>query len=180
MHLRNSPNRFGLVTRGLHWATALLVLAATGVGYWLANTEFSLSLLKYYGLHKTLGIVVLVLTALRLLWHRLTAPPDPMPSGAAWKDRLAGLVHKGFYLLLIAMPLTGWVASSATGIETVIFNRWTLPAIAPVDETWERIGFAVHALTAKLLVVAIALHLGGALARAFGQRDGTLRRMWAG
>ena len=180
MHLRNASDRFGIVTRALHWASALLVLAALTMGYWIANAEFSLALLKYYGVHKTLGTGVLSLTLLRLLWHRITAPPRPLPSGSTWKDMLAGLVHKGFYLLLIAMPLSGWVASSASGIDTVLFGRWTLPAIAPVSEAWEQTGFALHALTAKLLVAAIALHLGGALARALGQRDGSFRRMWAG
>ncbi|WP_095589705.1 cytochrome b [Actibacterium ureilyticum] len=180
MRLGNTPDRFGPVTRALHWATALIVLAAIGVGYWLAYSEFSLALLKYYGLHKTLGITVLALTGLRLVWHRITAPPRPLPTGTAWKDRLAALVHKGFYVLLIAMPLSGWVAGSATGIDTVIFNRWTLPAIAPVDEGWEKAGFIIHGLTAKLLVAAIALHLGGVLVRALLQRDGTLKRMWAG
>lgn len=179
MPLRNSPHHFGILTRAVHWLSAFLVLAAIGLGFFISNAEFSLSLLKYFGLHKTLGITVFALTVLRLVWHKISPPPHPKPSGAAWKDQLARVVHKSFYVLLIAMPLSGWIASSATGIDTVIFNRWTLPAIAPTDEAWEKAGFALHAIIAKLLVATIVLHVGGALVRS-ASRDGTMRRMWAG
>lgn len=71
------------------------------------------------------------------------------------------------------MPLSGWVASSATGLDVIIFEQITLPAIAPLSEVWENAGFALHRATAYLLMAVLALHIMGALIR----RDGTLARM---
>lgn len=180
MGFRNSSNGFGLVTRILHWVTAMLVLVAIALGYWITNTEISLASLKYFGYHKSIGTVVLVLIVIRILWHRISAPPHPLSHGIFWQDALAGWVHKAFYVLLVAMPISGWVASSASGIDTVVFQRWTLPTIAPVSEAWEDIGFLIHDAIAKLLVAAILLHAGGAFFRALVKRDGTLRRVVVG
>lgn len=179
MGLANTQAAFGAVTRAIHWATAAVVLVALPMGLWLANSEISLSMLKYYGIHKTLGITALALTLLRLLWHRLSHPPAPLPHGVLWQDTLARMVHRALYLLLILMPLSGWVASSASGIDTVVFGQWTLPAIAPVSETWESTGFMIHGLTGYALILLLGLHVGGALFRAVIKRDGTLWRMLA-
>lgn len=179
MGLANTATRFGIVTRVLHWATAAGVLVALAMGLWLANSEITLSMLKYYGYHKTLGMSLLGLTLLRLLWHRWSRPPAPLPHEGRWQDGLARLVHRALYALLILMPLSGWVASSASGIDTVVFGQWTLPAIAPVSETWESVGFRVHGIAGYGLVFLVGLHLAGALFRAVIKRDGTLRRMLA-
>ena len=180
MGARNSEHSFGWVTRALHWVTAVLVLAALPLGVWISEMEISLTAIKYFGIHKTLGISVLCLIVLRAIWHRMNPPPAPLSHGVVWQDRLAVAVHRAFYVLLFAMPLSGWIASSATGIDTVIFNRWTLPRIAPVSEVWEAVGFAAHGLIGKVLILVVALHMGGALYRAFVKRDGTLRRMVSG
>ena len=180
MAFRNTSERFGFVTKTLHWVTVILVFAALVLGNRIAHMEVSLSALKLFGYHKTLGISVLALIVFRMLWHRITPPPHPIRSGIRWQDGLAKAVHRAFYVLLLAMPLTGWVASSATGIDTVVFGRWTLPVIAPVSERWEEIGFLIHGIIAKLLVATILLHIAGALYHALAKRDGTLRRMTTG
>ena len=180
MAARNGADRFGWVTRALHWGTALAVLAALPLGLWISDMEPSLAALRYFGWHKTLGITVLALILLRIVWHRVSPPPPPIPSGTVWQDRAATFVHRAFYLLLLAMPLSGWIASSATGIDTVVFGRWTLPRIAPVSEAWEEAGFEIHETIASLLVVLIVLHVAGAAHRALIHRDGTLRRMVTG
>ena len=180
MSLRNNPNGFGVVSRTLHWVTAVLVLVALLLGNWIASMDISLSTLKYFGYHKTLGSVVLALVVLRIIWHRISAPPRPLSHGIPWQDGLVRWVHRAFYVLLLAMPISGWVASSASGIDTLIFGRWTLPAFAPVSETWEEVGFVAHGIIAKVLVAIILLHVGGALFHAVVRQDGTLRRMVSG
>lgn len=180
MAARNSAGGFGWVTRALHWVTAILVLSTIPLGLWIARIEPSLATLKYFGLHKTLGITVLTLTLIRILWHRVSPPPPPVSSGSLWQDRAARAVHLAFYLLLVAIPLTGWIASSATGIGTVVFNRWTLPSIAPVSEAWESAFFTLHTFLAQIFAALIALHVAAALHRGLAKRDGTLRRMVRG
>jgi cytochrome b561 len=175
MRLRNGPDRFGAVSRALHWLMAAGVLAMLGLGTALTRMEVSLSNLWLYGLHKSLGLVLLALLLVRLGWHAASPPPPPLASGAAWKNRLARLAHRAFYGLLLAVPLTGWVGSAATGIDVQLFGL-TLPRIAPVSVPWETAAFAAHGILTKALAVLAALHVGAALLR----RDGTMRRMLTG
>ena len=78
---------------------------------------------------------------------------------------------------MLTVPLAGWAASSATGIDTILFGRWTLPRIAPVSEAWDRWGFALHGGLALALAALVTLHIAGALWRHWGHQDATLRRM---
>ncbi|MEC7760298.1 MAG: cytochrome b [Pseudomonadota bacterium] len=169
----NSETSFGAVTRAIHWVTAVLVIGMLGFGIYIARMEVDMSNFHLFGWHKTIGIVVLTLVVVRLVWHRLTPPPGPMETVPRWQLRLATVAHLALYLLLIAVPLTGWIASAATGIDVVIFGSWTLPRIAPVSEAWETGFFAAHGVLTKLLAALVVLHVAGALHRS----DGTLGRM---
>ncbi|MXQ08702.1 cytochrome b [Alphaproteobacteria bacterium GH1-50] len=179
MALKNGPESFGIATRSLHWLTVLAVVAAGGLGLWIEEMEVSLATLQYFGWHKTAGITVLGLTVLRIVWHRLSPVPPVLPA-PPMAERLAKAVHLSLYACLLAMPLTGWIGSSATGLDTVVFGGITLPAIAPVSEAIEETAFEIHETLAALLWVLIALHVAGALNRAFLHRDATLRRMLRG
>lgn len=177
---RNDATGFGWPSRLLHWTTAALILATIPLGLYIARTQPSLSSLWLFGLHKSIGATVLALTVARLLWHVVSPPPAPLSAGVAeWRLRLARAVHRGLYAGLLLTPLAGWAASSSTGIDTVIFDRWTLPRIAPVSEVWEAAGFAVHRALAWATTALVALHLAGAVQRAM-RRDGTLKRMVTG
>ena len=179
MALMNSDIGYGVITRLLHWTTALAVLSALPLGIWISEMEVSLASLKYFGIHKSIGFVVLVLTAIRIVWHRISPKPPVLEHGV-WHDRLAHAVHHLFYACLVLMPLSGWFASSATGIDTVIFNTWTLPRIAPISERIEQIGFAVHGGTGLFLAALIALHVLGAFYRGVILKDRTFARMLRG
>ena len=176
---RNGPAEFGILTRLLHWLMAAGVLFMLALGSYLLRMEPGLANLWLYGLHKTLGIALLTLVLLRLIWHRISPPPRPLGPPNGWETRAARLSHGGIYALLLIIPLSGWSASSATGIDVMIFDRWTLPPLAPVSAAWEDAGFAVHGLATKALMALLVLHVAAALWRAFGG-DGTLRRMIRG
>lgn len=179
MALRNGPDSYGSASRALHWLMAAGVLVMLGLGATIARMEVGLANLWLFGLHKSIGLTLLALLLLRLLWHRLSPPPPPLPGPPPWQMRLARLTHGGFYVLLLLVPLSGWIGSAATGLDTVLFERWTLPAIAPASESLENAAFAVHGVLTKLLAALVLLHLAGAAKRA-ASRDGTLRRMISG
>lgn len=179
MALRNTPDSFGLVSRLIHWTMAALILALLPLGLRIATMEPGLANLWLYGLHKTLGLTALALVLARILWHRLSPPPPPLGPPRAWETRAAKAGHGALYGLMLAMPLTGWIASSATGLDVMYAERWVVPAIAPVSETIERLGFAAHGLLGKLLIAVVLLHMAGAVKRAVAG-DGTLHRMIRG
>jgi cytochrome b561 len=179
MPLTNSATRFGLVTRSLHWLMAAGVIAMLPLGLSLSDMQPGLSNLWLYSLHKSIGLVLLALVLVRLAWHRISPPPAPLGPPAAWEQRLARGAHAVLYALLVAVPLSGYVASAASGIDVMLFDTWTLPRIAPVSTAWEDAGFAAHDVLAKLLAAVVLLHVAGALKRARAG-DGTLLRMLRG
>lgn len=179
MRWRNTATGFGLITRLLHWAMAALILAQIPLGLQIATMQLSLANLWLFGLHKTIGFVALILVLIRLLWHRISPPPPPLGAVNSLPNRAARAVHALIYTCLLVIPLSGWVASAATGLDVVIFNSVTLPAIAPVSETWENMGFFIHNTATKLLMALLVAHIAGAALRAL-KGDGTLGRMIRG
>jgi cytochrome b561 len=174
--LRNDAGGYGAVTRALHWIMAAGVIATLPLGLYIARMEPALSTIWLYGLHKTLGMTLLGLLVLRLAWHASSPPPAPLPGPWA---RVARGAHRALYGLLIVVPVAGWVASSATGIDTVIFGSVTVPAIAPASPDLETAAFAVHRAGAWLLGALVVLHAAAAVWHAL-RGDGTLRRMIRG
>ena len=179
MGWRNTSDSFGLVTRILHWLMALAILIMLALGTRLQSLQPGLANLWLYGLHKSTGLSLLMLVLIRLVWHRISPPPAPIGDPSALSQRLARAGHILIYLLLIAIPLSGWVASSASGIDTMFFDTWVVPPIAPVSEAWENAGWAVHGALTKLLMAVLLIHVGAALKRQM-EGDGTLSRMWSG
>lgn len=175
----NRTDSFGRVTRALHWTPALLVLALLGLGTAIARMELSLSTLWLFSLHKSLGIAVLLLTALRLAWHRVSPPPAPLPAPAPWQTALARAVHRTFYVLLVAIPLSGWIGSGASGLDVIVFGGLRLPPLVAPSIAVEDAAFAVHRLLTRLFAALVLLHAAAALHRARAG-DGTLRRMLRG
>jgi cytochrome b561 len=178
MALRNGPDSFGLVTRAIHWGTMLLVIAQLALGMRIEDMAPGLSNLWLYGLHKTLGFAVLALVLARIGWHVASPPPHPLgPQGPAfWAARI---VHWTLYGLLIAIPLSGWAGSSATGIDVMIADRWTVPPLVTASEAGEAFWFTVHGILTKALLGLIVLHMLAALKHEMDGK-GTLTRMLRG
>lgn len=176
---RNSATRFGRTSRLLHWAMAVLIVGLLVLGTVLTSTKPNLSTLWLYGLHKTLGLTALCLAVVRLIWHRISPPPRPLGPPRHWQNRAARATHLALYVLMLAIPLSGWIASSASGLDVVIFGQITLPAIAPTSEAIENAGFAVHGILTKLLMALLLAHIAGAVLRGL-KHDGTLRRITKG
>ncbi len=178
MPLRNGPDEFGLVTRLIHWTTMLIVISQLALGLRINAMEPGLSNLWLYGLHKTLGFLILALILARIGWHIASPPPHPIgPRNTGfWAARA---VHWAFYILLIAIPLTGWAGSSATGIDVMIADRWTVPPLVEASEAAETFWFQLHDILTKLLIGLITLHMLAAFKREM-EGDGTLTRMLRG
>jgi cytochrome b561 len=162
----------------LHWLTALAVLGLLGVGLWMTGLPISLLKLQVYAWHKWIGLAVLTLTVLRLLW-RWRHPPPPLPGTIArWERALAPIGHWMLLLLLIAMPVSGWLMSSAAGVAVVWFGILPLPDLVPRNPGLFEALRTSHFVLSRLLMAVVALHVLAVLRHDVVRRDGIFRRMW--
>lgn len=179
MSLFNSPTHFGWVSRALHWTVAILVIFMLGLGTYIAQMTPSLDTIWLYGLHKSIGVCILILVLTRLIWNRISPTPPGLEIGVPkWQVKTAAYMRVVLVLLLFAVQLSGLIGSSATGIEFRFFNQVTVPPIAPVSEFWDTWAFRAHDILTKLLMICLVAHVGGALIHHFVYRDDTLKRMF--
>lgn len=175
-HTPSAP-RYGLVAQSLHWLTAVGLVGSFVLGLIMVELSFSPLQLKMYSWHKWLGICLWLLVLARLAW-RFTHRPPPLPASTpGWQHRAAQLTHGGLYALLVLIPLTGWVMSSAQGFQTVLFGVLPLPDAIGKDEALGENLATLHFVLNKTLLALIVLHVAAALKHQFIDRDGLLWRM---
>ena len=163
---------------GLHWITALAVFGMLCVGFWMVGLPLGLLKLKVYAWHKWIGMAVLALTVARLLW-RWRHPPPALPGSLRdWERRLAPIAHWTLFILLLAMPLSGWMMNSAAGVGLYWFGYIPIPDLVPRDPDLFAALKTVHKVFSRLLIAVVALHVGAVIYHDVLRRDGVFRRMW--
>lgn len=173
-----SQLRYTRTAQGLHWAIAVMMLGLVGVGFWMHDLPLSPTKLQVYSWHKWTGVTVFMLATLRLAW-RVTHPAPPLPAGISpLNARIAHAVHHLLYVLMFAIPLSGWLMSSAKGFQTVWFGVLPLPDLVAKNEDLGELLEDVHETLAITLLVLVGLHAAGALKHHFFERNGLLGRMW--
>jgi cytochrome b561 len=174
---RTDPSdRFTPVARLLHWLMAVLIIAMLFIGSgMIAGAPEHYSALSR--VHKSIGIAILALAALRLI-YRLLHPAPPLPSDLPAVQRLAAHVsHWLLYALMFALPLIGWAMLSAQSTPIVIFGGVHLPAILPPSAPHYAQLRSLHSLLAYLLFFTVLAHVGAALFHGLVRRDGVLSSM---
>lgn len=180
MHdLTHTPG-YTATARALHWITALLVLAMIPLGI-VIGKEMGGSWQDFlYDLHKSLGVVVLLVALLRLL-YRLGHRPPPLPADLpALQQTVAHLSHWALYALILAQPLLGWAATASYPAPVPVFGLFDLPSIWPVDRALSDRLFRLHGAMGLLLAALASLHIAAALYHHFVRRDRILMRMLTG
>ena len=176
--LRGGPRaRWSATSQALHWLilALLLVMAWLGLGMTeLPNTAYKARL---YGLHKSLGLAILALAVLRLGWRLYAGAPAELPGQPPWQRRLAAATHAGLYLLLFAIPLSGWVINSASGFPLRWFGLFRVPAITPRSEALNALAKEWHEGLFWALVALTLVHAAAAFYHHLFRHDATLARM---
>jgi cytochrome b561/polyisoprenoid-binding protein YceI len=182
-----AQRRYTAVAIALHWLIASGIVGMIALGWIMGDLDNNHPMrTPLYEWHKSIGLTILMLTAARIVW-RLMNPPPPEPPMPGWQRRLALFVHVGFYVLMIAMPLTGWLYSSlarANGTEFWGLAWPDVPGTAQLPSEARR-GLRpqvenVHSTLAWVAIGLLVLHVGGALKHHFLDRDGLLARMIPG
>ena len=160
----------------LHWLAGLLILCGFTLGLSLGDLPISPQTLRLYGYHKWIGITVFLLALMRLAWRR-THPAPPPVAMPEWQRRAAAATHALLYAFMLVIPLSGWIYSSATGVEVVYLGLVPLPDLVPKDKALASVLKAVHVTLNYTLLALVTVHAGAALKHHFVDRDDVLRRM---
>lgn len=160
-----------------HWSTALLIAAMFVLG-WLAVTyPMSPAKIELFNLHKSLGLFILAWTLLRLGW-RITHETPPLPVDIPRAERRAAhLAHAALYVLIIAMPFSGWVINSAADFPLKWFGLFRVPQIVGPNEGLQDIAELVHFTLSWTILAVLALHIVAALRHHFVMKNEVLLRM---
>lgn len=176
MTLRNTERAWGALSKTFHWLIVLLIIVQ-----WLiaerAEDLKGMAKLQILGLHKSIGITVLMLAVLRLVWRWANPVPTLEGQAKGWEKLLAHLSHIALYALIFAMPISGWLMSSAHSYSVSWFKLFQLPdLVAPDHELAESLETLHHRLFLALVCVAV-LHALGALKHHVIDRNEVLKRM---
>lgn len=174
MNLKNTEERYGSLSIGLHWVMLLLLVAVYGsieLREIFPKGSDPREMLKTW--HFMLGLTVFGLVWLRLAARLFGTAPRITPAPLAWEKTLAGLMHGALYLLMIGLPLVGWIMLSAAG-KPVPFFGLELPAIVGQDKALAKTLKEIHETVATAGYFLIGLHALAALFHHYVKRDDTL------
>jgi cytochrome b561 len=171
-------HRYTIPAIVLHWLIALLIVATFTLGLVMTDIPgITPTKLKYFNWHKWAGVTVLLLATLRLLWRLLRHPPayaDEMP---AWQRGAAHGLHWLLYILMFAVPLSGYFYSLASGYPIVWFGVLELPVLMGPDPALKGVLKDVHYWLNMLLAGLVGLHVAAAFKHLLVDRDGVMGRM---
>ena len=178
MPLRNTRQRYGWMSISLHWLVAFTVIGLFALGLWMVD-------LGYYDawyrkgpdLHRSIGLLLFAVMALRLLWRLFSPSPDTLPTHQRWEVLLAHLAHWALYALLFVAMVSGYLISSADGSAVSVFGWFSVPSVTGHRSGLEEIAGDIHEFAVWSIIVLASLHALAALKHHFLDRDDTLRRM---
>ncbi|HXX83962.1 MAG TPA: cytochrome b [Casimicrobiaceae bacterium] len=162
----------------LHWIIAVAVIGQVAMGWWMQEipkVPFG-PRANAFNLHKSIGMTVLMIMAVRLAWRASHRPPS-LPEMPPWQARAARVNHWVLYVCLFVQPLTGYLGSAVSGYPVLYFGL-ALPAWAPKSIFLKDLLSLVHLVDSCVLAAAIAIHIAAALKHQLVDQDHLLRRMW--
>lgn len=163
--------------KSLHWVMALMFFGVIALGFYMTGLPFSPDKLKLYSWHKWAGVTIFLLALARIAWRVIHRPPALPASMPKLMQLAAHAGHHMLYLLMFAIPLSGWLMSSAKGFQTVWFGVLPIPDLISKDKPTGDVLALVHESLNFLLIAVLAGHIGAALKHHFIDKDDVLTRM---
>jgi len=175
--LRNTGTQWGSVAKAFHWIVAVFIFAEFFLGWVAATMALSPAKLNLFVWHKSIGLLILLVVALRLVWRLANPVPQPPASMPRWQYTASTSDHLAQYALMLGLPFSGWIIDSAANIPFRVFWLFPLPRLAGPSKSLEELAKNVHFGIWIGLAVLIAVHTAAALWHHLIARDDVLRRM---
>ncbi len=180
-----TDTRYTGIAIALHWSIAVLIVWQIVTGLWMVpaidDPDRFVRAFSVYQWHKSTGLTVLVLSIVRVFW-RLAHVPPPLPAAtSSWRVTASRLVHALLYLMMVAVPIAGWLvaSSSSLGLPTLVYGLFEWPHL-PVSPTFEPVAKSAHRWLAYALAALALAHAVAAMSHHVNGDGGVLRRMWPG
>ncbi len=180
MALRNSRTTFGAVAKFLHWIMAALILSNYVFEQFMHRLAISPLKWLFYDLHKSVGLTVLLLWALRLAWRSFSPAPASPSTLPAVQRTIARASHVLLYVCMLVMPVSGFIGSKAGGFAASWFGIVEMPDLFGKNDAINFWAEAVHTFTAYGLLALVCVHASAALHHHFVRRDAVMARMLPG
>ena len=177
--MKTKPVRYSSGSKFFHWTVATIVILMLSVSFFLEDLPERYEGLGYM-LHKSFGLTVLGLMIVRLIWLQYSGKPALPATVPRWQRFVARTVQYGLYLLLFAMPLSGWVMSVAANRVPTFFALFPLPLPIAPNKYLAEVAEEIHTTIVWILIALIVLHIAGALKHYFMDKDKVVQRMWPG
>ncbi|OLY96290.1 cytochrome b [Polynucleobacter sphagniphilus] len=172
-----STVRYNPISVAFHWLMAAIIVVTWSIAIVVSDMPLSPARITGYSWHKWLGVTVFFLVILRLVWRATHLAPQLEIKMPVWQERAMQLTHFALYLLMMVIPLVGWLMSSAKGYTVNYFGLFELPDLLSKDKALGHQLKDLHEYLADILVALVCLHVLAALKHQFIDKDGLLSRM---
>lgn len=176
-NIKNTKDNYGIIAISFHWIIAVLIISMIILGIYMSKMDNSPDKFKLYGLHKSFGALILGLVIFRLIWRLTNITPELPLNMKSWEKIAAKLGHFALYFFMFAIPLSGWLMSSAAGFPVSFFGLFTLPDLVQPNNELRKFFGEAHEIMAFALIAVVSVHFLAALQHHFFKKDNILTRM---
>lgn len=174
----DNKDMYGIISKVNHWLSAITIISLYFLGLWMVDLDYYST---WYNdapnLHKSIGILLALLTVFRLSWKYLTPFPLPNSSHSHLTIKLSKIAHHLLYLCLFIIFISGYLISTADGRAISVFNIISIPALSTPIENQAELAGVIHVYTTDFLILTVAVHSIAALKHHFIDKDNTLTRI---
>ena len=164
----NDEKNYGQVSKGLHWGMALILIVLIAVGTYMTGLEDTApQRMKLLGLHKSFGVIFMQLAILRLIWSRISRPPQLPEALKRWEVYLSRAITVGLYVLMLAIPFSGYAMTNFAGFPVSVFGLVEMPQLFAKNIEMAKLTKEAHGVLVYLLLLAVFLHIAGAIKHRF-------------
>ncbi len=175
--MKDTFEKFSSITVGFHWIIAIAVIGMLAFGIYMEDLPDSPEKGDLYGIHISIGVIVLVVASLRITWRIINKFPIPLSTMPKWQERIAKLAHWVLIIGTVMMPISGLMMNLGGGRSLNIFGYELIAESGIENEFLSGFGHTVHEFGGKLLIIFVVLHVIGAIKHQFIDKDGTISRM---